>query len=131
MSSPSRPVDLTATTFEKAVEDSSVLIVDCWAPWCRPCLAFAPVFEQAVARHPDVTFAKVNTQAEPRLAAGLGIQAIPTLMVFRDQILVFAQAGMLRASQLDDLLTQVKALDMNEVRAEIAKQEGAGAAPPA
>jgi thioredoxin len=123
-----RPIELTTTTFEKAVEDHSTLVIDFWAPWCRPCLAFAPVFEAAAGRHEGVTFAKVNTQAEPRLAAALNIQAIPTLMVFRDGILVFAQPGMLRPSQLDQLVTQVKALDMDEVRAEIAKLE---AGPPA
>ena len=130
MSAPNRPIELTADSFEKAVEDHATLIIDFWAPWCRPCLAFAPVFEAAAGRHEGVTFAKVNTQAQPRLAAALDIQAIPTLMVFRDGVLVFAQAGMLRASQLDQLVTQVEALDMDEVRAEIAKIEATSPASP-
>lgn len=127
MSTSNHPIELTTTTFEKAIEDHATLVIDFWAPWCRPCLAFAPVFEAAAGRHAGVTFAKVNTQAEPRLAAALNIQAIPTLMVFREGILVFAQPGMLRATQLDQLVTQVKALDMNEVRTEIAKLDAAAA----
>jgi thioredoxin len=124
-----RPLELTHATFDNTVHASDTLIVDFWAPWRMPCRAFAPIFEQAATRHVGVTFAKVNTQAEPRLAADLQIQAIPTLMVFKQGILVFAEAAMLRPAQLDDLLRQVSGLDMDEVREEIAKLEQTGAAP--
>lgn len=113
-------VDLTAENFEKTVEQNDIVILDFWAPWCRPCLAFAPTFEAAAAKNEGVVFAKVNTEAEPGLAQTFSIQAIPTLMVFRSGIIVFSQPGMLRASELDRLVEQVKLLDMDKVRADVA-----------
>ncbi|ASR89866.1 MULTISPECIES: thioredoxin [Alcaligenes] len=116
-------VELNEETFQAAVEDGKPLIIDFWAPWCGPCRQFAPVFDAAAAKHPDVTFAKVNTEEEQELAAGLRIRSIPTLMVFRERVLLFSQAGALSAAQLDDLIEQVQAVDMEKVHAEIAAQQ--------
>ncbi len=120
-------VTLTSKNFEEYVKQGGALVVDWWAPWCGPCKVFAPIFEQASDRMGDVTFAKINTDEEPDLAGSFQISAIPTLMVFRDQILIFEQAGVLRADALDELIGKVKALDMEEVRREVAKQEEAHA----
>ena len=116
-------VELNEATFQAAVEDGKPLIIDFWAPWCGPCRQFAPVFDAAAAKHPEVTFAKVNTEEEQELSAGLRIRSIPTLMVFRDNVLLFSQAGALSASQLDELIEQVQAVDMEKVHAEIAAQQ--------
>ena len=113
---------LTATTFEAAVTGDGITFVDFWAEWCGPCKMFAPIFEQAAAENPDINFAKVDTEAEQQLAGALRIMSIPTLMIFRDGIQLFSQPGALPKSALDDLISQVRALDMEAVRAEIAAQ---------
>lgn len=116
-------IDLNKDTFQEAIQDSQPLIVDFWAPWCGPCRNFAPIFEQAAAQHSDITFAKVNTEDQQELATGMGIRSIPTLMVFREQVLLFSQPGALSSNQLEELITQVKAIDMEQVHADIAEQE--------
>lgn len=116
-------IDLTAEKFEETVLTDGIVLLDFWASWCGPCRQFAPVFEKASETHSDVTFAKVNTEEEQQLAAQAGITSIPTLMAFRDGVLVFRQAGALPGSALDDLIGQVKDLDMDEVRRAIAEAE--------
>ncbi|KDD20938.1 thioredoxin family protein [Bordetella bronchiseptica] len=114
-------VELTKDSFQDAITPDGTLIIDFWAPWCGPCRGFAPVFEQAAEQHPDVTFAKVNTDVEQELAGALGIRSIPTLMVFREKVLLFSQPGALSAGQLGELLTKVKEVDMAEVHRDIAQ----------
>ena len=114
-------VELTEQTFESTILEGGIVLVDFWAAWCGPCLAFAPVYGAAAEDNPDIVFGKVDTEAQKNLAGAMRIMSIPTLMIFRDGIGVFSQAGALPRPALDDLIEQVKALDMDAVRAEIEK----------
>ena len=116
------PIDLTASTFEQAI-DQGIVLIDWWAPWCGPCRAFAPVFDAAAARHPGVVFGKIDTETEPGLAAAFGIRSIPTLMVLRDGMLLASQPGALPGKALDEIIRKVQALDMDEVRRSVEEQE--------
>ncbi len=113
-------IDTTEHSLDQTLTDNSIVLVDFWAAWCGPCRSFAPTFTAASEKHPDIVFAKVDTEAEQNLAAAAGIQSIPTLMAFRDKVLVFSQPGALNASGLEDVITTVRALDMAEVHAKIA-----------
>ena len=118
-------IDLTNETFEKTVNDNAMVIIDFWAPWCGPCKGFAPVYEKASEAHPDVVFAKVNTDEQQELAGSFGIRSIPTLMVFRDKVILFQQAGALPGNALEQVIAQAKAVDMAKVHAEISQQGAA------
>ena len=116
-------VDLTLETFDDTIRDNETVFVDFWAEWCGPCRAFAPTYAAAAEENPDVVFAKVDTEDQQQLAGAFGIRSIPTLMVFRDQVLLYSQPGALPRAALDDLLSQVRELDMDDVRRQIAEQE--------
>jgi thioredoxin 1 len=116
-------VALGMQDFEATVEKGGILLVDWWAAWCGPCRAFAPVYEKVAEANPDITFAKVDTDANQQLAAGFDIRSIPTLMIFRDGILLFAQPGALPQPALEELVKKARALDMEAVRKEIAARE--------
>ena len=119
------PKDITGEQFNETVRGEGITLVDFWASWCGPCRRFAPIFEKAAEKNPDITFAKVDTEAERDLAGALGISSIPTLMVFRDDVLVYREAGALPAPALDSLITQVRELDMDEVKRQIAEEQAA------
>jgi thioredoxin 1 len=123
-------MELTKENFEKVITSHPTVIVDYWAPWCGPCRGFAPVFERVAEANPDIVFAKVNTEDEQEIAAHFQIRSIPTLMVFRDQVIVFSQPGALPQNALEQVVVKAKTLDMEEVRKEMAKQDAQGAAAP-
>jgi thioredoxin 1 len=116
-------VEVTQENFNQVVNGNNMVIVDFWAPWCGPCRSFAPAYEAASEKHPDVVFAKVNTEEQQALAGYFQIRSIPTLMIFRDKIIIFAQPGALPAAALEQVIEKAKALDMNEVRREIEKEQ--------
>ena len=122
---------LTKTSFEPTVSSDGIVLVDFWAAWCGPCVRFAPTFEQASEAHPDIVFGKVDTEAEQELAGAAGIRSIPTLMAFRDGILVFSQPGALPPSALEQVIQGVKGLDMADVRAQVAEAIAAAEQAPA
>ncbi len=118
-------VDLTAKTFGQTIERDGIVLIDFWAAWCGPCRQFAPIFERAAQTHDDITFAKIDTEAEQALAGQAGINSIPTLMAFRDGILLYAQPGALPAAGLEQLISTVREVDMEAVRRQLAEQEAA------
>jgi thioredoxin 1 len=116
-------VEITQANFKQVVERDGIVLIDWWAPWCGPCRVFGPTFEKVAQKHPDVVFGKVNTEDQPDLAGAFDIRSIPTLMILRDKVLLFSQPGALPEAALEDLIRQVRGLDMEKVRADIAAQE--------
>lgn len=115
--------EVTSQNFEETITENNIVVVDFWAPWCGPCRSFAPIYEKVSDNHTDVVFAKVNTEEEQELAAHFQIRSIPTLMIFREQVVLFAQPGMLSEPQLEEIISKVREIDMAKVHAEIATQE--------
>jgi thioredoxin 1 len=116
-------IELTSDNLDQVVTGNDMVVIDFWAPWCGPCRSFAPVFEAASAKHPDVVFAKVNTDEEQDLSSQFGIRSIPTLMVFRQQVILFSEPGAMSGRDLDGVVEQARTLDMDEVRRQIAAQQ--------
>lgn len=116
-------IELTPENFRSTIEDNAMVVVDFWAPWCAPCRSFAPTFEAASERHADMVFAKVNTEAQQELAGAFNIRSIPTLMVFRDQVILYSEAGALPPAALESLIGQIRSVDMDAVRADIAAEQ--------
>ena len=124
-------INLTKDNFDKTVAESGTFVVDFWAPWCAPCRFFSPVFEAASDKHPGVVFGKVNTEEEPELAGMFGIRSIPTLMILREKVILYSEAGALPAHALEDIVTKAQALDMVKVHEEIAKERSSDSDPDA
>jgi thioredoxin 1 len=118
-------VDLTKDNFDEVAAGSDFMIIDFWAPWCGPCKQFGPIFEETATRYTDITFAKVNTEEEQELAGHFQIRSIPTLMIMRDQIVIYAQPGALMGGQFEQLIEKARELDMEEVRKQVAEQQAA------
>jgi len=116
-------VVITQQNFESVVDKDGIVLIDWWAPWCGPCKTFAPTYESVAAKHPDITFGKVNTEDEQGLAQAFDIRSIPTLMILRDKVMLFSQAGAMPEPALEDLIRQVRALDMEQVRARIEEKK--------
>ncbi len=120
-------MEMTAQDFEETITTNDIVVIDFWAPWCGPCRSFAPIFEKVSDNHTDIVFAKVNTEEEQELAGHFQIRSIPTLMIFREQVILFAEAGMLSESQLEQVIAKVRELDMAKVQADIAAQQASAA----
>ena len=116
-------IDLTSQTFEETIENNDIVIVDFWAEWCGPCKSFSPIYEEVSEKYDDIVFGKIDTETEQELAAHFQIRSIPTLMIFREQVVLFSQPGMLNAQQLEEIIGKVKEVDMVKVHEEIAAQE--------